>query len=178
MKRIIPISLLCFFAICPFTTAQEKSKEQPPQPVTITKLQLVPTHLEQKIGSRNGQYEEQARIVVWFRNDDSARSVATVDIQMDIIDSLRRTVKERLYFSLNYKNTGTKLIAPNKTGPFYKDFGEYKAPEACLTASPIQGVISQDSPCCGPVKINGVTFSDGSGWERPGWRDEPNPNKQ
>jgi len=52
--------------------------------------------------------------------------------------------------------------------------GNYRLPDSQAT----YGVMDCDGECLKSLKINVVKFKNGQVWERPGWRDEPNPNKK
>lgn len=102
--------------------------------------------------------------------NDSARIIESVEIQFDVIDRLRKTLRDRLFLTMDAPGMGRwHGIKPNKSSTIELTV-DYEFPDGV-------GDGYGTYWCTGCTVINVVHFKDGSKWERKGWRDESNPNR-
>jgi hypothetical protein len=123
-------------------------------PVEITRFEI-----------HGGFGERSHYALVRFKNNGSL-PVEAIEYQFDTYDNARRLFLARYYLDAGKVPGGLgKPIAPGK--------------ERAL-----QGMVDRRIGFLygnwmsegGDIKINVIHFTDGSKWERKGWREEPNPN--
>jgi len=112
-------------------------------------------------------YGERAPYCILSLENKAELPVVAVEFQFDTYDSERRVFRSRYFLQVGKVPGGLgKPIAPGKArglqGPVSSRLGF------------LYGYWTSDG---GDVRINVIHFSDGSKWERKGWKDEPNPNQ-
>lgn len=141
---------------------------QSDEPAKIEKFQINVTHIS---GNRR-LYREPTKLSADIKNLDSSRQIKEVEFQFDVIDAMRKVIKERLFVKIS--DIGSRTIEPGKSRRWIAELGDTRFPAGCDA----YGTLYSGTDCISEAKINIVHFKDGSKWERPGWKDEPNPNKK
>jgi hypothetical protein len=154
----------------PSDTNQDSAQESARPAIRLKQFAIYASSISRTFG---GLQKENAKAEIDFFNGDT-RAVLIIELQVDILDKLRRKISDRLFLKLEDIGFGDRSIKPGKSGHFTTDLGKYQAPDGCAP----DGSMRSGSECIGQIKINRIVFKDRSIWERPGWKDEPNPNNR
>ena len=149
-----------------------KTPQEPPQQPPQEAPQRPPVRVVKylALSARGGILNRSSELSIECQND-STLPVKSVEIQLDIFDSIRRVIRDRVFIDVDYSYglVGSKSILPGKSKRTIVHV-DYVIPRGV-------GDGYGTYTCNDCIKINVVHFKDGSTWERKGWRDEPNPNR-
>jgi len=114
-----------------------------------------------------GGFEQRSQYALIYLENRGLVAIQAIEYQFQAYDSERRRTRVRYYLDAGKVDGGLgKPIPPGKTRG-------------------LQGMVSQRlgilygnwSSDGSDIKLNVIHFTDGSKWERKGWKDEPNPNQ-